>query len=92
MTKFTSTLSIAIALAAATTSLSIASPAANAAGGAKEFFVQDYKFDKPMHGYSGHSGNYYCDYQRLPNRKCVTNSNGTESCRIVGWTLREMCQ
>jgi hypothetical protein len=45
-----------------------------------------------MHGYSGHSGNYYCDYQRLPNRKCSINANGTESCRIVGWTLREMCQ
>ena len=61
-------------------------------GGAKEVFVQDYQFAKPMHGYSGHSGNYYCDYQRLPNRVCVTNSNGTESCKIVGWTLREMCQ
>ncbi|RUP10388.1 MAG: hypothetical protein EKK38_06325 [Hyphomicrobium sp.] len=66
--------------------------AAYAAGGAKEFFVQDYNFAKPMHGYSGHSGNYYCDYQRLPNRKCVVNANGSESCKIVGWTLREMCQ
>jgi hypothetical protein len=45
-----------------------------------------------MHGYSGYSGNYYCDYQRLPNRKCFLNANGAESCKIVGWTLREMCQ
>ena len=45
-----------------------------------------------MHGYSGHSGNYYCDYQRLPQRKCSIDKNGNESCRIVGWTLREMCQ
>jgi hypothetical protein len=45
-----------------------------------------------MHGYSGHSGNYYCDYQRLPNRKCFVNAGGTETCKIVGWTLREMCQ
>ncbi len=92
MTKFSSTLSIAAAIAALASTISIGSVAANAAGGAKEFFVQDYKFAKPMHGFSGYSNNYYCDYQRLPTRKCVTNSNGTESCRIVGWTLREMCQ
>ena len=66
--------------------------AADAAGSAKEIFVQDYKFDKPMHGYSGHSGNFYCDYQRLPDRKCYVNANGSETCKIVGWTLREMCQ
>lgn len=62
------------------------------AGRAKEVFVQDYKFNKPMHGYSGHSGNYYCDYQRLPNRKCTLSANGKETCKIVSWTLREMCQ
>lgn len=83
--------------AAAIAAIAIAGPAllsgtpAEAKGG-KEFFVQDYNFSKPMHGYSGHSGNYYCDYQRLPNRKCFVNANGTESCKIVGWTLREMCQ
>lgn len=81
----------ALAIAAGFAALASAS-AANARGGAKEVFVQDYQFAKPMHGYSGHSGNYYCDYQRLPNRKCSINANGTESCRIVGWTLREMCQ
>jgi hypothetical protein len=58
----------------------------------KEVFVQTYQFSKPMHGYSGRSGNYYCDYQRLPNRKCFVNANGHESCKIVSWTLREMCQ
>jgi hypothetical protein len=45
-----------------------------------------------MHGYSGHSGNYYCDYQRLPNRTCVVKADGIEKCKVVGWTLREMCQ
>jgi hypothetical protein len=87
MTKSHSMLTIAAAL---TTIL--AATSAHAGGGAKEVFVQDYQFAKPMHGYSGHSGNYYCDYQRLPNRKCTITANGTESCRIVGWTLREMCQ
>jgi hypothetical protein len=80
------------AVAAIATLASISGTAAYARGGAKEVFVQDYQFAKPMHGYSGHSGNYYCDYQRLPNRKCFLNGNGTESCKIVGWTLREMCQ
>lgn len=60
------------------------------AGGDKEYFTQDYKFNKPMHGYSGHAGNYYCDYQRYPERKCVV-IGGVEKCKIVGWTLREHC-
>jgi hypothetical protein len=92
MTKLSSTFSTVAAFAVAAGAIAFGASAANAAGGAKEFFVQDYQFSKPMHGYSGHSGNYYCDYQRLPNRKCVTNANGSESCRIIGWTLREMCQ
>jgi len=91
MTTFSKKHSIAAAFAIVAAGL-LGASSANAAGGAKEFFVQDYQFAKPMHGYSGHSGNYYCDYQRLPNRKCVTTANGTESCRVVGWTLREMCQ
>ncbi len=91
MTAFNNAHLAAAALAIVVAALAGTS-GADAVGGAKEFFVQDYQFSKPMHGYSGHSGNYYCDYQQLPNRKCVTNANGTESCRIVGWTLREMCQ
>jgi hypothetical protein len=89
MTSFTNILSMAIA--SATLALALSGSAAYARGG-KEVFIQDYQFAKPMHGYSGHSGNYYCDYQRLPNRKCFSNANGTETCKIVGWTLREMCQ
>jgi hypothetical protein len=89
MTSIRSTFAIAAALA---TAALFSGSAAYAGAGAKEVFIQDYQFAKPMHGYSGHSGNYYCDYQRLPNRKCVVDSNGVESCKIVGWTLREMCQ
>jgi len=90
MKKPSSTISAAAVFALV--AMTLGSAVANAGGAAKEVFIQDYQFAKPMHGYSGHSGNYYCDYQRLPNRKCVTNANGSESCRIVGWTLREMCQ
>lgn len=79
----------AIAIAAAFTALGTAT--AEAGGHGKEVFIQDYQLAKPLHGYSGHAGNYYCDYQRLPIRKCVV-TGGAEKCRIVGWTLREMCQ
>lgn len=92
MLKLSSTFSAATVFALTAVATAIGGSAANAGGSAKEVFIQDYQFSKPMHGYSGHSGNYYCDYQRLPNRKCVIGANGTESCHIVGWTLREMCQ
>lgn len=83
------------ALAAATAAfagLTLASGSAEAGGRGKEVFVQEYKFDKPMHGYSGHSGSYYCDYQRVPERKCSVDRSGNEHCSIVGWKLRQMCQ
>ncbi len=79
-------LTLAAALAAA--SAVITAPAN--AGNGKDVFVQDYKFKKPLHGYSGHAGNYYCDYQRIPERRCVV-VGGVDKCKIVGWTLREMC-
>ena len=92
MGTFNTAFTALAAVATLASALAVSGSAAHARGGAKELFVQDYQFAKPMHGYSGHSGNYYCDYQRLPNRKCFVNANGTESCKIVGWTLREMCQ
>lgn len=73
-------------LFAATAGLTVAAPTAEARKG-KDHFVKDYKFKKPMHGYSGHSGNYYCDYQRLPIRKCKSNGK----CKVVGWKLRQSC-
>jgi len=61
------------------------------AKGGKEFYVQDYQFDQPMKGYEGQAGNYYCSYQRLPNRVCSVDSSGNERCKIKGWTLRQHC-
>ena len=89
MTVARNTFALALAIAAGALA---ASTSAEAGGRGKEFFVQDYKFDKPMHGYSGQSGSYYCDYQRLPDRKCKVDKSGNEHCAIVGWTLRQMCQ
>lgn len=65
-----------------------AGTAAQAKGG-KDVFIQDYTFKQPMNGVSGAQGGYYCDYQRLPNRQCDASGN---NCRIVSWTLRQMCQ
>jgi hypothetical protein len=44
-----------------------------------------------MSGYEGQAGNYYCSYQRLPNRVCSYDANGNEHCQIKGWTLRQYC-
>jgi hypothetical protein len=70
--------------------VSAIAPAAFAKGG-KDFYSQDYQFDRPMKGYEGQAGNYYCSYQRLPNRVCSTDSSGNERCRVQGWTLRQYC-
>lgn len=91
MSSFANMLSLAVASATLAAALAISGSAAYARG-AKDVYVETYQFAKPMHGYSGQAGGYYCDYQRLPNRKCVVNANGAESCKIVSWTLREMCQ
>jgi hypothetical protein len=64
----------------------LTSTGAEARGG-KEFFSQDYQFDRPMHGFEGQQGNYYCSYQRLPNKVCDHNGR----CKIKGWTLRQHC-
>ena len=49
----------------------------------------------PQHGYSGWvwggSRSYYCDYQRLPNRECVTLKSGKQRCRVTSWTLKQYC-
>ena len=65
--------------------------AAFAKGGGKDYYSQDYEFSQPMKGYEGRAGNYYCSYQRLPNRVCTTDGSGNERCKIQGWTLRQHC-
>lgn len=87
MQSITKTFALAAAaIAVATASLPIASAHA---GSGRPIYLETYQFKKPMHGYSGHAGNYYCDYQRLPQRKCDANGN---NCKIVGWTLQQLCQ
>lgn len=45
----------------------------------------------PVKGYSGFAGGYYCDYQRIPNRECTITPSGREHCKIVNWTLKQVC-
>lgn len=80
---------LAAAAAIATVAGATLAPTAANAGSGRQLFLQTYNFKKPMHGYSGHAGSYYCDYQRLPQRKC--DGNGM-NCKIVGWTLQQICQ
>ena len=87
MKTISQTLAIAAAIATIA-GVSFASTSAEARSG-KQIYLETYNFKKPMHGYSGHAGNYYCDYQRLPQRRC--DASGT-SCKIVGWTLQQICQ
>lgn len=89
MTRIAAVATAAIALAA---TLGAHTAAEAKGGGGRQYFVQTYTFDKPMHGYSGRaSGGYYCDYQRLPNRVCTMDKNGNEKCFIKDWTLRQHC-
>ncbi len=85
------TIAQTLAIAAAITTLAgmAFAPTAAQAGQGKQLYLETYQFKKPMHGYSGHSGNYYCDYQRLPNRRCDASG---QNCKIVSWTLQQICQ
>lgn len=57
------------------------------AKGAKEYFSETYRFDKPMNGYEGFSGAYHCSYVKTP--KTVCNAGG--KCKKV-WELLQTCQ
>ena len=60
-------------------------------GRGKDVIEKHFITDGPVKGYSGFAGGYYCDYQRVPNRQCVITPSGHESCKIVNWTLKQVC-
>ncbi len=53
-------------------------------------YEDEYITRGPRHGYSGWGNGpllgYFCDYQRLPVRRC-----GKGGCRVVAWRLRQYC-
>jgi len=57
----------------------------------KDVIEKHYITDRPVRGFSGFAGGYYCDYRRVPNRQCTVLADGRESCRIVNWTLTQAC-
>lgn len=91
MTKMLGTAVACGALLAAALPTLLSSTAAEARGGGKEFLSEDFQFDEPVKGYEGRAGDYYCSYQRLPNRVCVIDAGGNERCQVKGWTLRQYC-
>lgn len=68
----------------------LASTDAEARGG-KPVYSQDYSVEEPLHGYSGHKGAFYCDYERIPKRVCK-KVGGKTKCKVKGWTLRQTCR
>ena len=62
----------------------------------KDYYSQTFETDRPLRGYEGFLfPDYYCSYcsyKRYPKRVCSQNRNGSETCRIKGWTLEQTCQ
>jgi hypothetical protein len=58
------------------------------AGTSKRFLEQTYRLDKPLHGYEGRAGDYYCSYIRVPVHKIDANGR----MKVVAWELRQTCQ
>lgn len=66
----------------------LAGSPADAKGKHRGVYIQEYTFNQPMDGLEGHEGGGFCSFQRIPNRKC----NAIGQCKIVSWTLRQICQ
>jgi hypothetical protein len=64
-------------------------------GAVPESFTTEHTTKGPVRGYSGFyrvgPRDYYCDYQRIPNRRCTTDRKGHEQCKIVSWELKQFC-
>ena len=64
----------------------IAAAPAEAGGRAKEYFSHTYVTGKPMHGYEGRAGDFYCSYVRIPVHKLIGGRM-----KVVAWTLQQHC-
>lgn len=86
-TAFAATLIVGVTAS----SMLIATDADARGGRGRGVYIQQYDMKKPLHGFEGRTvGGYYCSYKRLPKRVCTPTATG-EKCRIVGWTLEQMC-
>lgn len=88
------TLVIAVALATVGTVLTAGEAEARSGRSSSEYVEWNFKTARPVHGYSGWAGagsRQYCDYRRIPDRKCTYLPNGESRCKVVGWTLQQYC-
>ncbi len=83
----TSTLKSLTLCAAAALAAVVAGSPADAGGRGKEYFSETYTSDRPMHGYEGRAGDYYCSYVRIPVHKIDANGR----MKVVAWTLEQHC-
>jgi hypothetical protein len=74
------------ALILALTAGVLAAAPAEAGGRAKEFYSQTYVTGKPLHGFEGRAGDYYCSYVRIPIHKIIGGRM-----KVVAWTLEQRC-
>ncbi len=80
-------LALGVSLAAAALSPVLTVTAAEAGGRGKEYFSQTYISKKPLHGFEGRAGDYYCSYVRMPVHKIDANGR----MKVVAWELRQHC-
>lgn len=85
--SFLKTLALGTFLAMAAIAPMLTASPAEAGGRGREYFSQTYTFDKPMHGYEGRSGDYYCSYIRKPVHKIDANGR----MKVVAWELEQHC-
>lgn len=63
-------------------------------GRSNDYVEWNFKTARPVHGYSGFAGGgsrAFCDYRRIPERKCTYTASGESRCKVVGWTLQQYC-
>lgn len=89
-------LAVALATVGALCAMTVGGPAEARRGdrGGSGYVEWNFKTPGPVHGYSGHAGagsSAFCDYQRLPERKCTYTADGRSKCKVVGWTLKQYC-
>lgn len=84
----------AVAVLAAVGTAMSASVAEARRGGSSDYVEWNFKTQRPVHGYTGFAGGgsrQYCDYRRIPDRRCTYLPDGTSRCKVVGWTLQQYC-
>jgi hypothetical protein len=87
-------LTAAAAIAALGVVVTAGDAQARRGSGPDNYVEWNFKTPSPVHGYSGWAGagsRQFCDYRRIPDRKCTYTADGQSKCKVVGWTLQQYC-